>query len=276
MTNRPYAAPMPRIQVGAVDLYYERRGTGPPLLLVSGTGGDLRQQPSVLDSPLAEDFDILAYDQRGLGQSSILAGPYSMADYADDAAHLMAAIGWDDALVFGISFGGMVAQELALRHRRRVRKLVLACTSSGGAGGASYPLHELTDLDGEESVARHVELADTRFDKAWREDNPDEFAGFVNFFASRAEIGKDEPRRAEGQALQLDARRRHNTWGRLDQITCPTLVAAGRYDGIAPLENSENLASAIPDAQLRVFEGGHLFLLQDPTAFPAIIAFLSD
>jgi 3-oxoadipate enol-lactonase len=266
---------MPRILVGAVELYYERSGSGPRLLLISGTGGDLRQRPSITDSPLSANFEVLAYDQRGLGQSSIPQGPYSMADYADDAAHLLSAVGWDDALVLGISFGGMVAQELALRHRKRVRKLVLACTSSGGEGGSSFPLHELSDEDGDENVARLLELADTRFDKAWREENPDDCAGLLNVLAARAEVGKGEPRRVEGHALQLDARRRHNTWGRLDQITCPTLVAAGRYDGIAPPDNSERLASAIPDAQLRVFDGGHLFLLQDPTAFPAIIEFLA-
>jgi 3-oxoadipate enol-lactonase len=266
---------MPHILVGAVELYYERSGTGSRVLLISGTGGDLRQRPGVFDGPLAANFDVLAYDQRGLGQSSIPEGPYSMSDYADDAAHLLAAIGWDDALVVGISFGGMVAQELALRHRKRVRKLALACTSSGGEGGSSYPLHELSDLEGEESVVRTLELADTRFDKAWRDANAEEFDGLAKMWADRAEVGKDEPRRAEGHALQLDARKRHNTWGRLSQITCPTLVAAGRYDGIAPLENSERMASAIPDGQLRVFDGGHLFLLQDPTAFPAIIEFLS-
>ena len=69
--------------------------------------------------------------------------------------------------------------------------------------------------------------------------------------------------------MQLDARRRHDTWERLGQIACPTLVCTGRHDGIAPPDNSERLASAIPGARLQLFDGGHLFLLQDSTAFPA-------
>jgi 3-oxoadipate enol-lactonase len=264
-----------RAALDGVELYYEVAGTGPRLLLISGTGGDLRSTPRIFDGPLATSFEIAAYDQRGLGQSSVPPGRYAMADFADDAAGLLDLLAWEDALVMGISFGGMVAQELAIRHSRRVRRLVLACTSSGGAGGASYPLHELADLAEEEKTARSLELADTRYDKAWREANPDEFQALASLFRQRAAVGADEPGRAEGAALQLDARRRHDTWDRLDQITCPTFVCGGVYDGIAPPANAEHLASAIPGATLQLFDGGHLFLLQDRSAWPAIAAFLS-
>ena len=266
---------MTRAALEGVELYYEVGGTGPRLLLISGTGGDLRAPPSVFEGPLVKKFEIAAYDQRGLGQSSVPAGPYAMADYADDAAGLLDVLAWDDALVMGISFGGMVAQELALRHPRRVRRLVLACTSSGGAGGASYPLHELSGLPEDAKIARHLELADTRYDAAWREANPDEWKTLASLMRDRAIIGGDEPRRAEGAALQLDARRRHDTWDRLGRITCPTFVCGGVYDGIAPPANAEHLASAIPGATLEMFDGGHLFLLQDRAAWPAITAFLN-
>jgi 3-oxoadipate enol-lactonase len=264
-----------RAALERVELYYERAGTGPRLLLISGTGGDLRAPPRVFDAPWARDFDVTAYDQRGLGQSSVPAGPYAMADYADDAAALLDVLAWEDALVMGISFGGMVAQELALRHGPRVRRLVLACTSSGGAGGSSYPLHDLVDLPEDDKVARHLELADTRYDKTWREANPEEWKALASMFRDRAAVGSDEAGRAVGAALQLDARRRHDTWDRLDQITCPTFVGGGVYDGIAPPANAEHLALAIPGATLQMFDGGHLFLLQDRAAWPAITSFLS-
>src|SRR5258706_4604874 len=130
---------MPLIPVRDIRMYYEVHGSGPRLLYISGTGGDLRRRPRIFDSALAPQFEILAYDQRGMGQTDRPDIPYTMADYATDASALLDALGWQQCLVLGISFGGMVAQEFALRYPHRVERLVLGCTSSGGAGGYSYP-----------------------------------------------------------------------------------------------------------------------------------------
>jgi 3-oxoadipate enol-lactonase len=262
---------VPFAAANGVELYYEVVGAGERLLFISGTGADLRRQPRLSDGPLFASFELLQYDQRGLGQSGVPAGPYTMADYGDDAAALLEAVGWEDCLVLGVSFGGMVAQELAIRHPTRVRRLVLACTSSGGNGGASYPLHDLLDLDPEARLSRQLELLDTRWDAAWREANPEMVRtlrdGFQLSGAGRA--GADE-----GLRLQLEARRHHDTAARLAGIHCPTLVCGGRYDRIAPPSNSEFLAGAIEGARLEMFEGGHVFMMQDPAAFPAMLGFL--
>ncbi len=125
-----------------LDIYYEIHGDGPPLLNIGGTGGDLRRMPASAN-PLTRSFTVLSYDQRCLGQTT--GGDDrqpTMADYADDAAALITAIGWDRAHVVGTSFGGMVALNLAVRHPQRIDRLVLCCTSPGGAH-PSYPLHEL-------------------------------------------------------------------------------------------------------------------------------------
>jgi 3-oxoadipate enol-lactonase len=256
--------------VNGVSLYCEMAGAGERLLSISGTGGDLRQKPGVADGLVGQSFEVLSYDQRGLGQSSVPPWPYAMADFADDAAALLDAIGWEDCLVLGISFGGMVAQELAIRHPERVRRLVLACTSAGGVGGASYPLQDLVDLSPDEASARRMELLDTRWDEAWRKENPE----MVSLIAQRMPAGSGEPP-ARGLTNQLAARAEHDTSGRLGAIACPTLVCGGRFDGIAPQANSEFLASNIPGAQLEMFDGGHAFFMQDPAALPAIVAFLS-
>ena len=258
-----------------IHLHHERAGSGPPLLYIGGTGGDLRAKPNVHDGPLVERFEVLAYDQRGQGRSDKPDEAYSMAQYADDAADLLAEVGWSRAHVMGVSFGGMVAQELAIRHPGLVDRLVLACTSSGGTGGASYPLHELEALPDGERFARHLSLSDVRRDDVWQAGNADQVAQLRAFADGQAALGADDPGAAVGRRRQLEARSHHDTTDRLGGIASPTFVCAGRHDGIAPVANSELLVERIPDARLQVFEGGHLFLLQDRASWPAIIGFLS-
>jgi 3-oxoadipate enol-lactonase len=263
---------MPLIRAGELDLYYERKGEGAPLLFISGSGGDLRNTPNVFDGPFPKHFDTLAYDQRGLGRSAKPDRGYTMADYADDAAKLMQALGWSNALVAGVSFGGMVAQEFAIRHPQMVRRLVLACTSPGGSGGASYPLHTIEHMTREERARHMIPISDVRHDAAWAKANPKQFEQALAI--ASADPFADEPGHAMGLHRQLEARAAHDTWDRLARIACPTLITAGKYDGIALPATQEKMAARIPGAQLRFFDGGHLFMIQDRDAFPAMIAFL--
>ncbi|MDP3635313.1 alpha/beta fold hydrolase [Phenylobacterium sp.] len=264
---------MPTAHVNGLDLYYERAGSGPPLLFISGTGGDLRNKPNQFDGPFPKAFDMVSYDQRGLGRSDKPDVAYSMADYADDASALMGELGIGRAHIVGVSFGGMVAQELVLRHPRRVDRLVLACTSPGGAGGASFPFHEIDHLKGEARARHLTPISDTRRDAAWAEANPDTYRQIIAI--SSADPYGEEPDHEMGARRQLEARAHHDTWDRLDQIEAPTLIAAGRYDGIALPATQENLASRIRGSVLRFFEGGHLFMIQDRTATATMIRFLN-
>jgi 3-oxoadipate enol-lactonase len=262
---------MPTADLGDVALQYELAGDGPPLLVLSGTGSDLRRKPSILESPLVERFTLLTYDHRGLGRSRATdpTSQPSMLDFARDALRLCDYVGWTKFLLLGISFGGMVAQEVALAGEDRILRLVLACTSAGGAGGASAPLHELYRLPLAERIERLTDVNDLRTTK-----HPQRRAEVTRFLSLASEY--EDPVVAPGLHKQLEARRHHDAWERLPLLRVPTLVAAGRYDGIAPLANAEALASRISAAQLRVFEGGHVFLLQDRTAWSAIVAFLQE
>jgi 3-oxoadipate enol-lactonase len=265
---------VPFVAVRDIEIYYEIHGTGPRLLSISGTGADLRRSPNIFAMPIARHFEILAYDQRGLGQTSRPDIPYTMADYAADADGLLDAVGWDRCMVLGISFGGMVAQELALRFPQRVERLVLACTSSGGAGGSSYPLHELAHLTPEEYVRRLIPLSDTRCDAAWQAANRLEFQALINQNLSGLQVGRDEPGRKTGARRQLEARILHDTFERLPNIRMPVYICGGRFDGIAKPDCLKALQQQIPGGRLEFFEGGHLFYIQDPRAFERMGAFL--
>ena len=264
---------MPFVRAGDIDIYHELRGEGPRVLNISGTGGDLRRRPG-LDALFGDGFTMLSYDQRGLGQTTIPDGPYSMAGYARDAAALLGALGWDRCMVMGTSFGGMVAQEFAVTFPERVEKLVLNCTSSGGAGQPSYPLHELHELEPETRMRTQIRISDTRITPEWEEANAKELEALLDQRREGADIGAEEPRRELGARLQLEARVHHDVYDRLPALTMPVLVCAGAYDGIAPPGNSRAIAAQIPNARYEEFEGGHGFLWQDPRAAEVIVAFL--
>ena len=262
---------MPFVKTPRLTHYVEHGGNGTPLLVLNGTGADLRQKPKIMDSPLTTHFAVTAFDQRGLGQTDKPDGTFTMADYAEDAAALMDALGLETACVLGISFGGMVAQELAIRFPSRIKKLALWCTASGGNGGASYPLHELADLDEDTRLRMMMKLNDARIDDAVIDDNPE----LLDMARQRTDLSAyaHEPRWAEGRAAQLAARAQHDCWERLDQITCPTWLGGGKYDNIATPDTMQALASRISDSTLTLYEGGHLFMLQDGKAFPELVAF---
>jgi pimeloyl-ACP methyl ester carboxylesterase len=257
--------------VNGIELAYVRSGAGPPLLFVGGSGQTLASSEPMVQ-PFAASFDVVIYDQRGLGATSKPPGPYTMADYAADAAGLLDHLGWASARVAGVSFGGMVAQELAVTWPDRVERLALLCTSSGGAGGSSFPLHELESLAPDERARRAIELLDTRFTSSWLDDHPGDRA-LADFMIQRESVTTSAEER-RGMSEQLRARSGHDVFERLPLITCPTLVACGRYDGIAPPANGAAIATRIPHAEQRLYEGGHAFFAQDPAAYPDVIAFL--
>jgi 3-oxoadipate enol-lactonase len=262
---------MPFARFDGIEIYYERGGDGPPLLFISGSGGDLRNKPNHFDSPLAQHYELIGYDQRGLGQSGNPPGNFTMQDYADDAARLLDHLEIDRIPVVGVSFGGMVAQEFALRHAARVSRLVLACTSAGGDGGASYPLHELAVLSPAERAERNLRLSDTRRSDAWIAANPDKWSSLMELATAGRHAGTPE-----GAMKQFDARRGHDTFARLPELDMPVLLVGGEHDGIAPPANMRAMQRQIAGSELRFFDGGHLFLVQDRNAYPFIIQWLME
>ena len=265
---------MPYTNTSDIRIHYQRKGKGCAVLFLGGVGGDLRSKPNIFDSPLADKFDILTFDQRGTGLTDKPDVAYTMTQYAQDAEAVMDAVGWNSAHVVGVSFGGMVAQELALNSPQRVRSLVLCCSAAGGAGGSSYPIHELSSLSPDERARKMLAIGDSRYNQAWQAEHPEETDRLLQEAAANASPFLKEPGGIVGITRQIEARSHHDTYERLPSIRIPTLVCGGKYDGQATPEAVRNLHAQIPAAELHYFEGGHRFLSQDPEAYKVIAEFL--
>jgi 3-oxoadipate enol-lactonase len=264
---------VPVFERNSLSINYQIIGSGPRVLFFNGSGGSI-EGSQLLVNAFAKTCQVLVHDQRGLGKTSVLDGPYSMSDYAQDAAALLDHVGWQTTNIIGLSFGGMVAQEFAVTFPDRVDRLVLMCTSAGGSAGSSYPLHQLAQLPTTERNKALRLLTDTRFTDDWLASHPLD-AEIMRFQEDRPNSEKTA-HQIEGERLQLEARMGHDVVDRLHLVSAPTLITAGRFDGIAPLANSQAIAERIPNSTLNVYEGGHPFLSQDRQAMRDIRTFLSQ
>ncbi len=262
---------VPKFQHSDIAIAYEIFGSGPRVLFFNGSGATMKSSQMLIEA-VAKECTVLAFDQRGLGETTIPDGPYTMQQYASDAAALLHHVGWSTCAVMGISFGGMVAQEFAVTYPHCVERMALLCTSAGGKAGSSYPLHELASLSADERSARVSLLTDTRWTDDWLQQHPSD-AALVAARQSQSHVVKDK-RVLLGEKWQLEARIGHDVSHRLQHISAPVFVAAGRYDGIAPVQNSEEIVKRLPDGTLSVYEGGHLFTAQDKNALRDIRKFL--
>jgi 3-oxoadipate enol-lactonase len=252
---------MTLIGVGEIELDYERTGAGPPLLLIMGMSGTALHWDEGFLELLRRDFDVIAYDHRGVGASTRLDGPVTIREMAADAAGLLEALEVDSAHVMGISMGGMIAQELALAHPERVRTLTLGCTYCGGEGSV---------LTSQEVLQRLTEaMASGDRERALRvgfEVNVS--ATYAADEAAYARFLQIAERRAVAVPVvlaQMQACLAHDTNERLPELQMPTLVMHGTEDQLLPVENGRLIASRIPGSQLEIFEGvGHLFFWERP------------
>jgi pimeloyl-ACP methyl ester carboxylesterase len=241
-------------------LYHELHGpdAADALILLEGMGGDIpgwrRNIPT-----LAAELHVIAYDFRGNGSSDEPPGPCTMATFVDDTVALLDHLGVERAHVYGQSFGGMVAQELALTHPERVLTLVLACTHCG-------PAHAIPVRDAKVPKDRPwLALYSPRF----AEEHPDHVAEDLR-------VGAAQPRHPIGGRRQWEAMQGWDAFDRLPLIGAPTLVLHGTEDRTVAPRNAEVLAQRIPGAELRWLEGaGHVYHSEQPEAADeAVLGFI--
>ena len=254
--------------MSGVRIAWERHGAGPPLLLIHGLGYARWGWEPVLPG-LAERHDVILFDNRGIGESDVPPGPYTVAEMADDAVRVLDEAGVERAHVVGTSLGGMVAQELALAHPERVDRLVLACTTPGGPNAHPMPqatvalLTEAASLEPAVALRRFVENALAPSTVATRPELVE------RILAHRLATGQHPA----AWAAQAAAGVAFDAYARLGALSAPTLVQHGSEDVVVDPRNSEVLAQLLPDARLDVFPGtGHLFFWEEPVGFVASVA----
>lgn len=258
------------MQVEGARIRVSVRGDGPPLLLIMGLGGNLEMWAPLEEALNAHGVETIAYDASGTGQSPARLIPQSMTALARQAARLLDALGYRQADVLGISFGGAVAQELAISHPRRVRHLVLTSTSCG-LGGVPGNLFAMSDLAAplRSYSPTYLRLAaDAIYGRGPAAEN--------KVVAHGRRTYRDQPPTLWGYLGQLAAAVGWTSLSRLGRIQCPTLVLAGEADTIVPPVNSRILASRIRGARLEILpDAGHLLLMDHPErCADAIVSFL--
>jgi 3-oxoadipate enol-lactonase len=237
-----------------VKIAWERHGSGPPLLLVHGLGYARWGWEPVVE-PLARTFDVILFDNRGIGESDAPPGPYTAAGMADDAAQVLDEAGVERAHVVGTSLGGMIAQELALGRPERVEKLVLACTTPGGPEAFPMPQRTVDLMLARATLREYVENA----------LEPDARPELVERILEHRERTAQP---FEPWAAQAAAGATFDAHERLGSIAAPTLVQHGDGDVVVDPRNADLLAAAIPDVRVSIYAGcGHLFMWQEPERF---------
>jgi pimeloyl-ACP methyl ester carboxylesterase len=259
---------MPFVENKGARIYWDEQGSGEPLLLIMGLSYPSymwhRSRPA-----LAKRFRTIALDNRGVGQSDAPPGVYSMAMMAGDAAAVLDAAGTESAHVFGVSMGGMIAQEFALQYPNRVRSLILGCTAAGGPHAVQAEpealqallRHDVTPEESKEAIIPFIYDVATPFERI-----DEDMAIRMKWYPT-----------AQGYMGQLQGIFGWEAYSRIAQITVPTLVIHGETDRLVPAANARFIAERIPGAKLVLIpNASHIFETDQPAvAHQAILEFLA-
>ena len=263
---------MPFEHLNGIDIHYQVDGEGEQaVLLVNGLADDLTTWMYQVPALVSAGYQVVTFDNRGIGASSAPAGPYSAGLLAADAKALVDHLGLADIHLMGVSMGGMIAQQYALDHPADLRSLTLACTYSAPGAFCSRMFSMWADIAtvlGVPFVMRDVTL--WAFTVPFFEQRE---AELVEFETAMRYLDMSVP----AYLAQLAVIQQHDTTGRLHEIQVPTLVLAGEDDILIPTALSHELHALIPGSQWRTTAGGHACLWEHPDAFnAAFLEFLTQ
>ncbi len=254
---------MPKIRVQGIDLYYEIHGEGAPLIMIRGLGSTADHWVAQVPA-FSERFRVVIFDNRGIGRSDKPDIPYTIGMMAQDTLGLMHGLNIRRAHVLGMSMGGMIAQQIAIRSPEMVHGLVLCCTHCGGKH-VFPPDEEIGRLFGEYIATGSDEGFEKTLKALFAQKTLNERPDIAQ---SYREISKRFPSPPKFLIRQFEAVQGHDSWGDLVRIKAPTLVLTGSEDVLVPPKNSEILAARIPKARLEIIEGGaHQFPVERADVF---------
>jgi 3-oxoadipate enol-lactonase len=250
---------MPKVKTADINTYYEIHGKGEPLVLIPGSNANTTSYNAQIPV-FAREYRVILYDPRGAGQSDAPPPPYSMAMLADDLANLLDAIDIESAHIWGCSMGGMIAQHFAIRHPRKVRSLILACTTCGGPHAVQTADPELMSFSKRAITLSPKEMLTETLRFMMSKEFFEEHPALIEEMVAR---GMAHPVSQQGRMGQGHASRGHDAFDNLPRISAPTLVIHGNADRVIPAANAGILASRIPGAEVAVIENvGHLFITE--------------
>jgi pimeloyl-ACP methyl ester carboxylesterase len=250
---------MPKVHANGIDIYYEITGTGSPLVLIAGLGYSLWMWHKMVPG-LARHFQVIAFDNRGVGETDKPAGPYTAQMLADDTAGLMETLGLARAAVLGHSMGGFIAQALVLSRPELISKLILSDTNFGGPNQIPVTpeaLAVLTDVTGDpiERLKRGILISCT---PGFGEAHPEIVQEWLDFRVKYPILpGPYQAQLAIGMALSSEAA---SFQPRLKNVQVPTLIMFGEDDKVVPPGNAELLAREIPNSTIKILpKAGHFY-----------------
>ena len=257
---------MPMMPSNGINLWYEIKGSGHPLLLIGGLGYGAWQWKWLVPE-LSPYYQVITFDNRGSGQSDKPAGPYTTPMMAADTIGLLDGLGHKSAYIMGISLGGFVAQHVAIERPDLVSKLILAATNYGGPraiGPRPDALKVMMDRSGDpvELLKRGFVLATG---PGFAERHPEVIQELLDYRLTN-------PVPPPQYQAQVAAGAQHDAEARIGEIHVPTLILFGEKDIVVPPENAELLRQKIPNSQVKLMPGlGHMSVVEEPAQLAQVI-----